>query len=44
MTGESNFLERIICTLMNMDKMVGGSYEEGLANIKKIVETKPETP
>jgi uncharacterized protein YndB with AHSA1/START domain len=42
MTGESNFVERAICTVMNMEKHVGDSYAEGLANIKKIVEAKPK--
>jgi hypothetical protein len=26
---------------MNMDKMVGGDFEKGLANIKAIVEARP---
>jgi hypothetical protein len=41
MDGEKNFMEKMVCLFMDMDKMVGGSYEEGLGNIKKIVETPP---
>jgi uncharacterized protein YndB with AHSA1/START domain len=42
MSGERNYIEKVICTVMNMEKMVGDTYAEGLANIKKIVEAKPE--
>jgi hypothetical protein len=40
MTGERKFLGKAICMVMNMEKMVGGSFEEGLANMKKVVEAK----
>lgn len=40
MSGEQNFMEKAVCMFMNMDKMVGGSFEEGLASIKQIAETK----
>jgi uncharacterized protein YndB with AHSA1/START domain len=39
MSGKNNFIGRIICTFMNMDKMVGGDFEQGLANMKSVVET-----
>lgn len=40
MTGEHNFFARAMCILMrhDMDQMIGSKYEEGLANLKKIVE------
>lgn len=38
MSGHHNFVEKAVCMCMNMDKMVGGSFEKGLANIKRIVE------
>lgn len=41
MDGKYNFVGKAICLFMDMDKMIGDSYEEGLANIKKIVEAKP---
>jgi uncharacterized protein YndB with AHSA1/START domain len=34
MSGEYTFLSKAICMFMNMDKMVGGSFEEGLAQLK----------
>jgi hypothetical protein len=36
-----NFLSKAFCLVMNMDKMVGGGFEKGLANIKAIVEARP---
>lgn len=37
-TGRNSYLGRLICTLMNMDKMVGGEFEKGLAKLKRTVE------
>lgn len=39
MTGKHNFISKAFCLFMDMDVMVGGQFEEGLASIKKIVET-----
>lgn len=41
MTGKNNFIARVACLFMNMDKTVGQQFEQGLANIKSIVENKP---
>lgn len=38
MTGKKNFVSKAICMFVDMDKMVGGQYEKGLAAIKAIVE------
>jgi uncharacterized protein YndB with AHSA1/START domain len=38
MTGKNNFLFKAVGLFMNSDKMVGGMFEEGLANLKSIVE------
>lgn len=38
MFGENNFMSRAICTFMNQDKMVGGQFEKGLADLKSLVE------
>lgn len=38
MSGESSFVHRLMCLVVSMDKMVGGDYERGLANLKSIVE------
>lgn len=41
MYGKRGFVGKAVCSLMNMETMIGGKYEEGLASIKKIVETRP---
>lgn len=38
MFGQNNFITRAICLVMNQDKMVGGYFEKGLANLKAVVE------
>lgn len=35
---KKDFLSKAICTVMNMEKMIGGKYEEGLATLKGVVE------
>lgn len=34
MTGKNNFVGKAMCLFMNMDKMVGGDFAKGLAEIK----------
>jgi len=34
MTGRNNFIAKAFCLFMNMDKMVGGQFEKGLAQLK----------
>lgn len=38
MTGQNNFLSKAICLFVNMDKMVGGMFEQGLTQMKTVVE------
>ena len=33
MTGHNNFVSKAFCLFMDMDKMVGGDFEKGLANL-----------
>lgn len=40
MEGKSNFPSKIMCVFMDMDKMVGGEFEKGLASLKAIAEKK----
>ena len=40
MLGKNNFIAKAFSLVMNCDKMVGGMFEQGLASIKSIVETK----
>lgn len=39
MFGKNNFVCRAVCVFMDMDKMVGGQFEEGLAKLKALSET-----
>jgi uncharacterized protein YndB with AHSA1/START domain len=43
MSGEKNFLAKAIHLFMDMDKMVGGQFEKGLASMKSIVEAAPKS-
>ena len=38
MFGKNNFIGRAFCVFMDMDKMVGGQFEEGLAKLKTLSE------
>ncbi len=38
MTGYNKFINKAVCLVMNMDKMVGRQFDEGLASMKAIVE------
>ena len=40
MRGQNNFIGKAMCLVFDMDKMVGGDFEAGLAGIKAIVEKK----
>lgn len=37
-TGKNSFLGRFMCFFFNMDKMVGGMFEQGLGKLKMTVE------
>lgn len=41
MSGENNFVGKAFSLLMSMDKMVGGHFEQGLADLKKVSEAAP---
>jgi len=38
MFGEKNFMAKAVHLFMNMDKMIGGQFEKGLADMKTVVE------
>ncbi len=38
MTGKNNFMSKAFCMFMNMDRMVGGDFEKGLASLKTVAE------
>jgi uncharacterized protein YndB with AHSA1/START domain len=37
-SGQHNFISKAMCMFMNMDKMVGGDMEKGLAQMKSVAE------
>ena len=41
MYGENNFMCKAAGLFMNMDKMIGGMFDQGLANLKTVVEGAP---
>jgi hypothetical protein len=38
MAGTNNFVGKAFCMFMDMDKMVGGDFEKGLAQLKAVAE------
>jgi Polyketide cyclase / dehydrase and lipid transport len=38
MSGANNFMAKAVGLFMNMDKMIGGDFEQGLANLKALTE------
>jgi len=38
MSGDKNYVSKVMCLFMSMDKMIGGDFERGLANMKALVE------
>ncbi|AXQ30119.1 polyketide cyclase [Solimonas sp. K1W22B-7] len=44
MHGPANFMSKLMGTLFNMDKMVGGDFEKGLATLKSVAEATPAAP
>jgi hypothetical protein len=42
MSGDKNFIAKAFGIFMNMDKMVGGDFEKGLAQMKLIVEAQKQ--
>jgi hypothetical protein len=38
MFGTNNFIAKAFCLFMNMDEMVGGQFEKGLASMKSVAE------
>jgi hypothetical protein len=44
MTGTNNFMAKAIHLFINMDKMIGGQFEKGLADMKSVVEASSPSP
>lgn len=43
MTGKKNFIMKGFCLVMDMDKMVGSDFEKGLAQMKTVAESAPNS-
>lgn len=43
MTGEKNFMAKAIHLFVSMDRMIGGQFEKGLAEMKAITEAPPRS-
>jgi hypothetical protein len=41
MAGKNNFIAKALCLFMNMDRMIGGQFEKGLARMKAVAEAAP---
>lgn len=39
MRGENNFFAKAMCLFMDMEAMIGGDFEQGLAEMKKVAES-----
>ena len=39
MVGQNNFIGKAMCLVVNMDRMIGGQFEKGLAQMKAAAET-----
>jgi hypothetical protein len=44
MDGQNGFMSKAVSLFMDMDKMVGGDFERGLASLKQISEAKASSP
>jgi hypothetical protein len=42
MAGDNNFIGKAFSLFMNMDKMIGGDFEKGLAQMKTVAESTPK--
>jgi uncharacterized protein YndB with AHSA1/START domain len=38
--GPNSFVSKVMCVFMDMDKMIGGEFEKGLAELKRVVEAR----
>lgn len=44
MAGKNNFMMKAFGFVMNMDRLVGGDFKKGLAQMKTVVKSAPKTP
>lgn len=41
-SGRHDFMGKAVCLFMDMDRMIGGDFEQGLANLKGVIESEPK--
>jgi hypothetical protein len=41
MDGPMNYLSKVMCLFVSMDKMVGGDFDKGLANLDRVSRSAP---
>jgi hypothetical protein len=41
MTGQNNYLSKMFCLFVDMDRMVGGMFDQGLSQMKTVLERRP---
>ena len=41
MDGPMNYLSKVMCLFMSMDRMIGGDFEKGLASLETLAESAP---
>lgn len=44
MDGDHNFLSKVMCIFVSMDKMIGGDFEKGLASLQQVSEAAAPEP
>ena len=44
MYGHKNYMAKVMCMFVSMDKMIGGDFERGLANLKTVTEARAKSP
>src|SRR3989454_5730302 len=42
MAGKANFMAKVVHLFMDVDRMIGGNFEKGLAQMKSVVEAAPK--
>jgi hypothetical protein len=38
-----DFVAKAVCLVVNMDRMIGGQFEKGLADVKAVAEAAPRS-
>jgi len=44
MSGDKNYVSKVMFMFLSMDKMIGGDFERGLGNLKTLTESRAKSP